>query len=81
MDLGLSGKHVVITGASGGIGLEITRVFLGEGAKVTGTFNRSSRAFDDIKKPDSFLGVQVDQTSENDVKKLFEQANLTSPAF
>jgi len=75
MDLGLSGKHVVITGASGGIGLEITRAFLDEGAKVTGTFNRSSRAFDDIKKPDSFLGVQVDQTSENDVKKLFEQAN------
>jgi len=77
MDIGLSGKHVVVTGASGGIGLETTRMFLAEGAMVTGTFNRSSRPFDEIKKnwPDSFLDVQLDQTFEEDVKRLFEVAN------
>jgi NAD(P)-dependent dehydrogenase (short-subunit alcohol dehydrogenase family) len=77
MDTGLSGKHVVITGASGGIGLETTRMFLTEGARVTGTFNRSSEPFDEIKQSwtDQFLEVQVDQTSEDDVKKLYEKAN------
>ena len=77
MDTGLSGKHVVITGASGGIGLETTRLFLVEGARVTGTFNRSSDPLDEIKRSwsDHFLEVQVDQTSEDSVKKLFEKAN------
>jgi NAD(P)-dependent dehydrogenase (short-subunit alcohol dehydrogenase family) len=77
MDTGLSGKHVVVTGASGGIGLEATQMFLAEGSKVTGTFNHSSNAFNDIEKdwPDTFLGVKVDQTSEDEVRRLFEQAN------
>ncbi len=34
MKLNLSGKRVLVAGASRGIGLEITRAFLGEGAKV-----------------------------------------------
>lgn len=77
MDTGLSGKHVIVTGASGGIGLEATRMILGEGAKVTGTYNRSVKPLDDIKKdwPDHFIDVKVDQTSEDDVVKLFKEAN------
>ena len=34
MDLGLSGKQVVVTGAGKGIGLAITRGFVDEGAHV-----------------------------------------------
>lgn len=35
MDLGLSGKRVIVTGGSKGIGRAITRTFLDEGATVT----------------------------------------------
>jgi len=77
VDTGLSGKHVIVTGASGGIGLEVTRAFLVEGAKVTGTYKRSAKPFDDIKRdwPDHFIHLKVDQTSEDDVRDLFDAAN------
>ena len=77
MDTGLSGKHVIVTGASGGIGLEVTRMLLAEGAQVTGTYNRSAKPLDVIKRdwPDNFIDVKVDQTSEDDVRNLFEEAN------
>ena len=35
MDLGLTGKSVIVTGGSKGIGREICRAFLGEGARVS----------------------------------------------
>jgi NAD(P)-dependent dehydrogenase (short-subunit alcohol dehydrogenase family) len=77
LDVGLSGKHVVVTGASGGIGLEVTKLFLSEGASVTGTYNRSVRPLEGIKQgwADKFLDVKIDQTSEEDVRRLFEEAN------
>lgn len=42
MDLQLSGKRVLVTGASRGMGLEIVRAFLAEGASVTATARRTS---------------------------------------
>ena len=34
MDLGLQGKACLVTGSTGGIGLETARVFVAEGARV-----------------------------------------------
>jgi NAD(P)-dependent dehydrogenase (short-subunit alcohol dehydrogenase family) len=77
VDTGLSEKHVIVTGASGGIGLEVTRMLLTEGARVTGTYNRSAKPLDDVKKdwPEQLRVVKVDQTSEEEVRMLFEEAN------
>jgi NAD(P)-dependent dehydrogenase (short-subunit alcohol dehydrogenase family) len=77
MDPGLSDKHVVITGASGGIGLVTAQLFLLEGANVTGTYNTSEHSLEPLKNswPDQFLMVKTDQTKESDVKVLFDTAN------
>jgi len=77
MDTGLSGKHVVITGASGGIGIETAHMFLSEGANVTGTYNSSKRGLEDLKNswPENCLIVKTDQTKEPEVKALFASAN------
>jgi len=77
MDTELNGKHIVITGASGGIGLETARAFLSEGAQVTGTYNHSSKPLDELLEswPDHFLSVKVDQTRESEVESLFTKAN------
>jgi NAD(P)-dependent dehydrogenase (short-subunit alcohol dehydrogenase family) len=77
MDTGLSGKHVVITGASGGIGMETAQLLLSEGANVTGTYNYSKHNLESLKDswPEQFHMVRTDQTKESDVRALFAAAN------
>jgi NAD(P)-dependent dehydrogenase (short-subunit alcohol dehydrogenase family) len=46
MDLKLSGKRVLVTGASKGIGLAVVRAFVAEGAEVVATARRSTPELD-----------------------------------
>jgi len=41
MNTNLTGKVILITGASGGIGLAIARAFAGEGAKLVLHYHRN----------------------------------------
>jgi NAD(P)-dependent dehydrogenase (short-subunit alcohol dehydrogenase family) len=52
MDLGLRGKHVLVTGGSKGIGLACARVFVSEGARVTIT----SRSAGNLDRARASLG-------------------------
>jgi 3-oxoacyl-[acyl-carrier protein] reductase len=62
MDLGLTGKTALITGAAGGIGSQTARLFLEEGARV---------AVADLRAPDSVAGadlaLEMDVTNEQSV--------------
>ncbi|QUH03151.1 SDR family oxidoreductase [Saccharopolyspora erythraea] len=52
MDLNLSGRVAVVTGASKGIGLAVTRTLLAEGARVVATSRKPSQEIDELAGPD-----------------------------
>lgn len=73
LDFNLKDVHVLVTGASGGIGIEITRYFLQLGAKVSAHYNSSLRELSSIDSS-SLAAVQADVTNESDIAKLFDAA-------
>lgn len=76
MDLNLEDKHILVTGASGGIGRETVKAFLGENAVVTATYNTNRRPLEDLpeKYPKKIKIIKVDITHEHSVKNLFDEA-------
>jgi len=62
MDLGLSGKSVIVTGASRGIGLAVTRVFADEGASVVAVSKGGSAELKDLAGTPRVHAVTVDLT-------------------
>jgi NAD(P)-dependent dehydrogenase (short-subunit alcohol dehydrogenase family) len=77
LETGHKDKHVVITGASGGIGLELTRAFLAENVNVTAAFNRSDEDLKDMEKDwgQNLAIFQCDLRVESQVRSLFSYAN------
>ncbi len=75
METGLSGKGVLVTGASGGIGAACARAFAAEGARVAVHYHRGEDRARDVA---SSLGgaptLQADLTDELEVDRLFEEA-------
>ncbi|WP_042355628.1 SDR family NAD(P)-dependent oxidoreductase [Bacillus rubiinfantis] len=74
MDLQLTGKNVLITGGSKGIGKAIAKVFVAEGANVA----ISGRGIEALKQTQIELGekmsiIQGDVTDAEDRKHLFEK--------
>lgn len=67
----LAGKKVVITGASWGIGYELSKCLLDEGCKVLGVAR--NMANNDIVHPD-FLKLDMDVSNSEGVDKVFDFA-------
>ncbi|KAF8509112.1 NAD dependent epimerase/dehydratase [Hysterangium stoloniferum] len=80
MDLHLKGVHVLVTGASGGIGVETVKLFLEQGAFVTAQYNTTVDTLVPIGDAYPSLRLtQADVTSEHDVNKLFAQIDPHNP--
>jgi NAD(P)-dependent dehydrogenase (short-subunit alcohol dehydrogenase family) len=60
MDLGLTGRTAVVTGASRGIGLAITRGLAAHGAHVVAGARKSSPELDQLAKDGSVQVLEVD---------------------
>ncbi|WP_129663368.1 SDR family NAD(P)-dependent oxidoreductase, partial [Phytoactinopolyspora endophytica] len=76
MDLGLSGRTVIVTGASGGIGRHIARGFGAEGANVVVTYHRARHEAEQVAKEigERALVVQYQMDDEDAATSLVESA-------
>jgi NAD(P)-dependent dehydrogenase (short-subunit alcohol dehydrogenase family) len=77
METGLKDRHVVVTGGSGGIGLETAKVLLEEGALVTATYRTSERGLVELSSrwSEKINIVQADISTEPEVARIFQNAN------
>ncbi len=73
MDSGLKNRTVLVTGAAGGIGSEVCRAFLAEGARVIAHYRTQEKE----AKRLSPHTLQADLTNEKDVERLFTDAERT----
>lgn len=77
MNCSFKGQHILITGASGGIGLAIARKYLLEGANVTLHYNSNFKTLETLLKefPSQTFAYQADATIELSIATLFLKAN------
>jgi NAD(P)-dependent dehydrogenase (short-subunit alcohol dehydrogenase family) len=63
MEMGVAGKHAIVTGASKGIGLAITQALVREGAYVTAGARESSPELDQMSDASQVQRITVDLSS------------------
>jgi 3-oxoacyl-[acyl-carrier protein] reductase len=75
MDAGLTGKRVLVTGASGGIGSACARAFAAEGAEVLVHYHQGRERADALAAElVNALVIGADLTREDEAERLFEEA-------
>jgi 3-oxoacyl-[acyl-carrier protein] reductase len=76
MDTGLTGRAVLVTGASGGIGGDVVRAFVQEGARVVAHYRRQRERVEALARELSAACVPLgaDLTSETEVQRVFADA-------
>ena len=75
--MGLKGKHILVTGASQGIGRAIARELMAQGGRVVVHFNTNERAARDLiaEFPNTHSEmVQADLENPEDVSHLFNES-------
>jgi NAD(P)-dependent dehydrogenase (short-subunit alcohol dehydrogenase family) len=77
MDLGLTGKVAIVTGASRGIGLAVTRTLVEEGARVVAGARSVTGDLASLAAAGSVHPVQVDLTTEDGPGRLVDAAVTT----
>ncbi|KQO99862.1 oxidoreductase [Leifsonia sp. Leaf264] len=75
MDLGLTGRTAVVTGASKGIGLAIVRAFVAEGVQVIAGARSSSAALDELVAGGSVQVVAVDLSEPDAPERLISSTD------
>jgi NAD(P)-dependent dehydrogenase (short-subunit alcohol dehydrogenase family) len=79
MNLGLAGKNALVTGASKGIGLAITRALAAEGAHVVGGARTGSAELSDLAAGGRVHEVEVDLSTEEGPGDLVAAARAYGP--
>src|SRR5690349_17876408 len=76
MESGLANKTVLVTGAAGGIGQEIVKSFVSEGARVAIHFNKSQSVASELIKnfdKEKTVLVQGDLRNEREVATIWNE--------
>jgi 3-oxoacyl-[acyl-carrier protein] reductase len=74
VDLGLAGKRVLVTGASGGIGAATARAFVAEGAEVVAHWHRGRERAEALAAEIGCELAQADLTLGAEVDRLYAEA-------
>ena len=83
MDLGISGKIVLVTGGGRGIGKAVSETFSNLGATVIINYNKNKEPAESLTKKlgNGSLCIKADVSKSADVKQMFDTNTCSSSSF